>query len=135
MIYLFAALVILSYTLQNMLPVVRRRLFAIQPSPTPFRAERAPSPSAAPKPTDKSDPEDGTFKPTPIDIVVIRVMLIAAKKLPPDLIDTILDQAEYWAHSTNAIDYVAERGRVLQISGSSNEESQFLVRCDIASLI
>ncbi|OAA36068.1 hypothetical protein NOR_07674 [Metarhizium rileyi] len=81
-----------------------------------------------PRPSDKTDVDDGAYYPTPIDIVVARVMLTRSVKLPPDLVDAIFDYAEYWAHSTNVIDYQAEQQEPLRISGTSSTEDRFLLR-------
>jgi len=64
---------------------------------------------------------------TPIDIVVTRIMLTKSKKLPPDVVDVIFDFAEYWAHSSNEIDYIAEHSDPLMINGASPVENKFLV--------
>lgn len=95
-----------------------RRLRGIQLEPEP----------PVSRPSDKTDAQDGVYKPTPIDIVVVRIMLTRSTKLPPDLVDSVFDYAEYWAHSTNAIDYQAETQDILRISGSSETEDKFLVR-------
>ncbi|OAQ60010.1 ankyrin repeat protein [Pochonia chlamydosporia 170] len=81
-----------------------------------------------PQPSDKTDTNDGLYHPTPIDIVVVRTMLTRSVKLPPDLVDAIFDYAEYWAHSTNVIDYQAEQQEPLRINGSSMSEDKFLLR-------
>ncbi|KHO01349.1 uncharacterized protein MAM_00350 [Metarhizium album ARSEF 1941] len=77
-----------------------------------------------PRPSDKSDADDGTYHPNPIDIVVVRIMLTRSVKLPPDLVDIIFDHAEYWAHSTNVIDYQADQQEPLRICGSSRAENR-----------
>ncbi|KJZ75191.1 hypothetical protein HIM_05385 [Hirsutella minnesotensis 3608] len=68
--------------------------------------------------------QDGAYRPTPIDIVVTRVMLTRSKGLPPDVVDDIFDMAEYWAHSTNAVNYQTEHQDHLRIS----QDSKFLLR-------
>lgn len=64
---------------------------------------------------------------TPIDIVIARIMLTKGKKLPPDVVDIIFDFAEYWAHSSNEIDFLAEHSNPLMINGGSPVENKFLV--------
>ncbi|KAG5992287.1 hypothetical protein E4U54_003698 [Claviceps lovelessii] len=81
-----------------------------------------------PQPSDKTDTEDGFYRPTPIDIIVAHIMLTRSKKLPPELVDAIFDMAEYWAHSINVIDYHAEKQDDLRIVGSSRLEDRFLLR-------
>ncbi|KAF4976673.1 hypothetical protein FZEAL_6698 [Fusarium zealandicum] len=68
------------------------------------------------------------FSPTPIDVVVTRIMLCKSKRLPPSIVDVIFDFAEYWAHSSNEMDYLAEHGDPLKINGSSPIENKFLLR-------
>lgn len=76
---------------------------------------------------EKAPADDGRYNPTPVDIVIARIMLTRAKSLPPDLVDSIFDYAEYWAHSTNAINYNSENRDHLRINGSSHIENKFLV--------
>lgn len=81
----------------------------------------------SPAPQEASEPNAAPYDPTPIDIVVVRIMLIQSKKLPPDIVDAVFDHAEYWAHSSNEIDYQAEHQSALRIIGSSSVENKFLV--------
>ncbi|KAG5952407.1 hypothetical protein E4U53_000971 [Claviceps sorghi] len=87
-----------------------------------------PSQPPAPQPSDKTDPEDDLYRPTPIDIIVAHIMLTRSLKLPPELVDSIFDMAEYWAHSTNVIDYRAQQQHELRIIGASRLENKFLLR-------
>ncbi|KAK2594080.1 hypothetical protein QQS21_008229 [Conoideocrella luteorostrata] len=80
------------------------------------------------QPSDETGFDDGFYRPTPIDIIVTRIMLMRSIKLPADLVDAVFDYAEYWAHSTNVIDYQAEHQDSLRIVGSSPEEDKFLLR-------
>jgi hypothetical protein len=79
-----------------------------------------------------NDDSEGTrgnepFDLTPIDVVVTRIMLTKGKKLPPSVVDVIFDFAEYWAHSSNEIDYMAEHQSPLRVNGASASENRFLV--------
>ncbi|KAF4122909.1 hypothetical protein GMORB2_7216 [Geosmithia morbida] len=67
------------------------------------------------------------YRPTPIDIVVVREMLSRGCRLPPDIVDAVFDHAEYWAYSSNYIDYQEEHGSALRINGSRPTENKFLV--------
>ncbi|OAA79749.1 hypothetical protein LEL_03235 [Akanthomyces lecanii RCEF 1005] len=49
--------------------------------------------------------DDGHYDPSPIDVVVVRIMLAKATKLPVDIIDGIFELAEYWVHTMTAADY------------------------------
>ncbi|RFU76027.1 hypothetical protein TARUN_6237 [Trichoderma arundinaceum] len=66
---------------------------------------------------------DKPYEPSPVDIAVVRAMLFRAKKLPPDLIDTIFDFAEYWAHSTTQL-----HERINILGGNEDREDRFLLR-------
>lgn len=72
--------------------------------------------------------DDNSYKPTPLDIVLTRALLTQARKIPPDIVDAIFDYAEYWAHSSNEIDYMLEHKSPLRIIGRSPKEDHFLVR-------
>lgn len=80
--------------------------------------------------TSDTTPED-SYAPTPTDIVIVRIMLTRGNKwkLPPDIVDAIFDQAEYWAHSSNEIDFKVEHKSALRIVGRSRAENRFLVCC------
>ncbi|GJN69483.1 hypothetical protein ACCO45_002294 [Purpureocillium lilacinum] len=79
-------------------------------------------------PANKTPANNDRYNPTPIDIAVTRIMLARSKRLPPDIVDAIFDFAEYWAHSTNAINFTTEHQDYLRISGSSQVETKFLLR-------
>lgn len=64
---------------------------------------------------------------TPVDVIITRIMLTKGRKLPPGVVDVILDFAEYWAHSSNEVDYIAEHSSPLRVNGQSPSENKFLV--------
>ena len=70
---------------------------------------------------------DGGYDPSPMDVFVVREMLSRAIRLPPDIVDVIFDYAEYWAHSTNYIDYLEEHKTPMRVVGTSKSENRFLV--------
>ncbi|PNY27083.1 Uncharacterized protein TCAP_02987 [Tolypocladium capitatum] len=78
-----------------------------------------------PEPT---PPGDGRRNPTPMDVVLTRTMLTRSKGLPQELVDAILDFAEYWVHSTNVINYIAEGRDPRRVVGTTETENQFLIR-------
>lgn len=41
-----------------------------------------------------------SHEPSAADAVVVRLMLLKARQLPIELVDVILDQAEYWPHES-----------------------------------
>lgn len=77
-------------------------------------------PPPAPAPT-------GSYLPTAFDICKVRALLGREKRLPPDIVDLIFDHAEYWAHSSNSIDYMEEHKDALRIAGGGRMENRFLV--------
>ncbi|KND89120.1 hypothetical protein TOPH_06154 [Tolypocladium ophioglossoides CBS 100239] len=116
----FASLLLLSVVMAHIVPamLIRRLRSMDLADPDP-----EPTPNLEPTPGG-----DDRYNPTPMDVVVTRIMLIRSKPLPPDLVDSIFDLAEYWAHSTNAINYHAEHRDHLRVVGSSEAENQFLIR-------
>lgn len=72
--------------------------------------------------------DDGSYHPSPVDIAVVRVMMTRGLRLPPDIVDAIFDHAEYWARSTNEVDFKLEHHSHLRIVGQSQKEDSFLVR-------
>ncbi|KZL83899.1 hypothetical protein CI238_07019 [Colletotrichum incanum] len=87
--------------------------------------------------SDLQDPEagqvtqqPGNYKPTPIDVIVVRVMLEKASKFPPEIMDIIIDEAEYWAHSEASIYHPATSLRdALRVVGTTQDENKLLLRC------
>nr|XP_036589109.1 uncharacterized protein CTRU02_01156 [Colletotrichum truncatum]KAF6800751.1 hypothetical protein CTRU02_01156 [Colletotrichum truncatum] len=75
--------------------------------------------------------QPGQYKPSPIDVIVVRVTLERAFNLPPELLDLIIDQAEYWPHSEASLVYQVQTARdALRIVGGTAEgENKLLVRC------
>lgn len=78
----------------------------------------------------QAPPGSGKYKPTPMDVVVVRVMLEKVAHLPPEIIDIVLDHAEYWPHST-ALFFQPSRNpvRVFRVNGGTEEENKLMVRC------
>jgi hypothetical protein len=70
-----------------------------------------------------SESGDRPYEPSLVDIALVKAMLIRAKKLPPDLVDAVLDMAEYWAHSTTRLDE-----RIGILGGNEERENRFLAR-------
>lgn len=71
--------------------------------------------------------DDGYFQPTPIDVVVTRIMMTRGLLLPPDVVDSIFDHAQYWARSSNEVDFKLEHQSPLRIMGRSRMEDRFIV--------
>ncbi|KAF9879501.1 hypothetical protein CkaCkLH20_03044 [Colletotrichum karsti] len=73
----------------------------------------------------------GEYKPTPTDVIIVRIMLERAGNLPPELLDIIFDEAEYWPHSEG---YIFQQVRTARdalrvVGGTAQGENVLLVRC------
>lgn len=63
------------------------------------------------------------FQPTPTDVFEVKAILQICKKVPAELVEEIIDYAEYWPHSETWIWYDEQ----LFIHGSRDEEDKCLV--------
>lgn len=61
------------------------------------------------------------YKPSPMDVHVVKLMLQEGLGIPAELILTIIDHAQYWPHTTN------EFTRGLTAAGSRHSENSFVV--------
>jgi hypothetical protein len=67
------------------------------------------------------------YEPTVADVLVTKAMLTKALTLPPEIVDTIVDLAEYWPHTTTEINStVVARGNN-QMRTAPHAEDLFLV--------
>lgn len=73
-------------------------------------------------PTAVNNSESDPYKPSVSDVLVVKAFLCASHTLPLELIDTIIDAAEYWPHTTTT------RSTQVQIHGNSNDSNQLVVR-------
>ncbi|OHE99742.1 hypothetical protein CORC01_04878 [Colletotrichum orchidophilum] len=74
--------------------------------------------------------EPGNYKPSHVDVIVVRVMVEKAFNFPPELLDLIIDQAEYWPHSEASIYHAVTPLRdALRVVGTSRDENKFILRC------
>ncbi|KAH8885622.1 hypothetical protein GQ53DRAFT_750972 [Thozetella sp. PMI_491] len=87
--------------------------------------------------TDSWDTEsvnDWPFEPTVADVMVVKAMVSKALNLPNEIVDTIVDLAEYWPHTTVEAEHTAEPGNHNQSwwkairGGQPTREDQFLIR-------
>lgn len=75
--------------------------------------------------SDGSDYEDvEPYEPSIIDVLIVKAMLNKALALPPELLNTIFDLAEYWPHSTTEW----SGGPLSIYGGRRDREDVFLVR-------
>jgi hypothetical protein len=68
------------------------------------------------------DTEGSAHEPIIADVLVVKAMLTKGLSLPVEIIDTIVDLAEYWPHTT------AETSSAPMAHGSSTKENVFVVR-------
>ncbi|KAI2462920.1 hypothetical protein F4781DRAFT_418359 [Annulohypoxylon bovei var. microspora] len=71
-----------------------------------------------------------SYEARPEDIVEVKGILSKARNLPPELVDMILDRAEYWACSATVIDYSNSPQRRISVSGARPAQDQFLLRTE-----
>ncbi|KAH8907781.1 hypothetical protein BR93DRAFT_566118 [Coniochaeta sp. PMI_546] len=75
--------------------------------------------------SDGSDYEDvEPYEPSIIDVLIVKAMLNKALALPPELLNTIFDLAEYWPHSTTEW----SGGPLSIYGGRRDREDVFLLR-------
>jgi hypothetical protein len=77
---------------------------------------------------EEQDPADAVFHPTIADVAVVRRIFNTPRAfLPTELVDEILDYAEYWPHSSTHVNFVAERGTPLGCSGDTQNQDALVV--------
>ena len=118
--------------MQQAVSTIRSFIFGNEgtsPATPPHTESTASGPSGKSPLQNEQDHSEGYeyFHPQPKDVVYVRHMLAKSTRLPVDLIDAIFDFAEYWASSTNEIDFIKEHGTALRINGTGRSEDKFLV--------
>ncbi|KAL2161018.1 hypothetical protein VTH06DRAFT_8731 [Thermothelomyces fergusii] len=53
---------------------------------------------------ESTTPAQDQYEPSFADVLVTKAMLSRAFRLPPEIVDTIVDYAEYWPHTTTQVD-------------------------------
>ena len=76
--------------------------------------------------SDEMDDTPGSYEPTVLDVIVVKAMLNKAIRLPPEIIDTVVDMAEYWPHTSTEMIYTG-RPAIARKNATSGAENQFLV--------
>lgn len=96
-----------------------------------FGGPDAPPPSNDDIPAYKKGSRDdnGQYEPSPVDVFIVREMLANFTKLPVDVVEVILDMAEYWPHSEAKVEVGngIEWGGVAWGGGGQQHEDTFLV--------
>lgn len=82
---------------------------------------------SVPDSADVNRDANGVYHPTPQDVAFTRALLSKGLGIPPDVIDMIFDEAEWWTRSINEVDFILEHQSQKLIVGSSPREDQFLV--------
>jgi hypothetical protein len=67
-----------------------------------------------------------THEPTPKDCAEVKAILANVSNFPPELVDIVMDLAEYWACSVASIDYSVTTNQHYAIHGA-NAENQLIV--------
>lgn len=66
------------------------------------------------------------FEPLPVDVMVVRAMLTRALNLPPEMLDLIIDHAEYWPHTESCMSHTRRQVRIT--SSRRGQENVMLLR-------
>ncbi|KAI0975792.1 hypothetical protein F4678DRAFT_282767 [Xylaria arbuscula] len=94
----------------------------------PFRRVPLTNPSSD---GSKPPPElKNIHKPTPKDCAEVKSTLAKASNFPPELVDIVMDFAEYWACSVASIDYSVTARKELAIYGGRQVEDKFILRTE-----
>jgi len=68
------------------------------------------------------------YLPTIKDVLVVKAMLLKGKRLPIEMVDLVLDHAEYWPHTTAFVEPRPGGNGLLSIYGGQHDnENRFLV--------
>lgn len=77
-----------------------------------------------------ADSDEGPYEPDVMDVLVVKAMLINGLHLPPEIVDCIIDQAEYWPHTTSSVEYGGQHGGTKVVTKFSNGSGgDLLVSC------
>ncbi|KAK0737390.1 hypothetical protein B0T21DRAFT_410844 [Apiosordaria backusii] len=109
-----------NHILTSVLPPV----LPIRPHPD-SQAAPAHGTTAKDPTTGKMDAE-GVYKPSITDVIVVKAMLVKGLGIPVELVDSIVELAEYWPHVTAEVSWGDERPN--QVHSGPGSENQFLLR-------
>ncbi len=96
----------------------------LQPTDQPFHAPRVNPPVNPP-----ANPPENLHEPSIADVLVVKAMLIKALSLPPEIVDSLIDLAEYWPHTTSGISFE----RPTTVAQGRIREDAFLVSLPASS--
>lgn len=103
-----------------MQPLNRRRLPFIRNPRGPPRNRQEEASSGSSSSPSSSEPQ--SYKPSALDVVVTKIMLQQGLHLPPEVVLSIVDFAEYWPHTTAVLN------RSLSATGGWSSENLFVLR-------
>jgi hypothetical protein len=83
----------------------------------------------SPRDSEFRDENVDPYEPSILDVLVVKAMLNKALALPPELLNTIIDLAEYWPHSSTELS-----GGLPIFGGRGGREDVFLVRTTFKAL-
>lgn len=86
------------------------------------------SDSAPERPESERYDDEGNYRATVLDIEAVHGVFAALKPLlPPEMVDKILDIAEYWACSTQTVDFTGRRDGSNRVLGNSSIQDKLMV--------
>ncbi|KAK4236019.1 hypothetical protein C8A03DRAFT_17285 [Achaetomium macrosporum] len=74
----------------------------------------------------EDDAGNSPHEPSIADVLVVKAMLNKALNLPPEIVNAIIDFAEYWPHSSTEVSFADSR--VAARGGRQGDEDHFLLR-------
>ncbi|KAI0419019.1 hypothetical protein F5X98DRAFT_335883 [Xylaria grammica] len=69
-------------------------------------------------------------KPTPKECTEVKGIIGKATNFPPEIVDIVMDFAEYWACSVSSIDYSVTSSKQHSIRGGTENENALLLRTE-----
>ena len=73
--------------------------------------------------------DDGNFRPTVQDVQAVHVVFAGLQPLlPPEMVDRILDLAEYWPCSTQTVDFTGKGDGSGKVYGNTQAQDKLIVR-------
>lgn len=73
------------------------------------------------------EPAKSWVGPTVQDVLDVKQFFIERFELPLELIDSVIDRAEYWPHSTSILVPASGQQRPIHVSAGDEGENRFMV--------
>jgi hypothetical protein len=94
-------------------------------SGTPTRMSTEPGkPAAESAESAEDDAESSLYEPSITDVLIVKSILNKGLNLPMEIVDALIDFAEYWAHSSTEVSFAESR---VIARGGYPDENSFLV--------